>query len=223
MSSDFSEYTFNIADPEKKKKIMNNIDRYVNEGAGVDELNAIEREIIAQKAKEAESETSEYEFTLEEEKDITMLPLFKYREKFTAGEYDDPNSTVLDSWIETDGGKIRITPRDLDATPQAFAKAMDILIKELEDFKVSAKPVIIRQEDKDIILDYLKDYKAAFASGKYYNPNDRIMIARLWVGDIAIEPQDLGTYKEEFNRAMDDMIATLAEHGLKGEPAVVVD
>ena len=221
MSIDFSEYTFNIADPEKKKKIMNNIDRYVNEGAGIDELNAIALEIIAKKEKEPE--TSENEFTLEEEKDITMLPLFKYEDKSKAGEYDDPNSTVIDSWIETDGGKIRITPRDLDTTPQAFAKAMDILIKELVDYQVPAKPVIIRQEDKDVIHDYLKDYKAAFKDGKYYHPKDRIMIARLWVGDIAIEPEDLGARKEDFDRAMDDMIATLAEHGLKGEPAVVID
>ena len=221
MSIDFSEYTFNIADPKKKKKIMDNIDRYISEGTDIDKLDAIALKFSAKK--EAESKTSEREFTLEEEKDITMLPLFKYEDKFKAGEYDDPDSTVIDSWIEAEGGKIRITPRDLDATPQAFAKAMDILIKELEDFKVPAKPVIIRQEDKDVILDYLKDYKAAFKDGKYYHPNDRIMIARLWVGDIAIEPEDLGARKEDFDRAMDDMIATLAEHGLKGEPAVVID
>ena len=38
MSIDFSEYTFDIANPEKKRKIMTNIERYVREGTNVDEV-----------------------------------------------------------------------------------------------------------------------------------------------------------------------------------------
>ena len=100
---------------------------------------------------------------------------------------------------------------------------MDDMLEALKDIEEPVKPVIIHDKEKEIILGYLKDYKEAFKSGKYYHPNDRIMRANLWVGNTRIDPWDLGARKEDFDRAMDDMIATLAEHGLKGEPAVVID
>lgn len=115
--------------------------------------------------------------------------------------------------------------RDADALSNALNMAIDMNKADRtgKNNKTPSKENNAPAISKELILEYLEEYKEMFKAKKYYNENDRIMIAELQIKNIFIHGSDLDTRTEDFANAMDDMIETLAEHGISARPRIIID